>query len=148
MRSRRLFGAGKGTLLVGGAVAGLAALAMTFGTAGSALAQGGAPGPGWIQTPEGAWVPPDHPLAAQAPPADPGHCRLHTLRGSYVFAATGYDIVGGVAQPKAIVEAIDFHGDGTLSVPAVTVSVNGAKGPRGPRHIPEQSDGVPPCNAS
>lgn len=48
-----------------------------------------------------------------------------TLHGSYVFAATGYNIVAGVAQPKAIVEAINFNGDGTLSVPAATVSLNG-----------------------
>ncbi len=52
-------------------------------------------------------------------------CSLHTLRGSYIFTATGYTIVAGVAQPKAIVEAIDFHGDGTLLVPAATVSLNG-----------------------
>ena len=53
-------------------------------------------------------------------------CSLNTLRGSYIFAATGYTIVAGVAQPKAIVEAIHFHGDGTLLVPAATVSLNGA----------------------
>ena len=55
-----------------------------------------------------------------------GHdCSLRTLRGSYVFAARGFNIVAGVAQPKAIVEMIDFNGDGTLSVPAATRSVNG-----------------------
>lgn len=53
-------------------------------------------------------------------------CTLKTLRGSYVFAARGFTIVAGVAQPKAIVEAIDFNGDGTLSVPGATRSVNGA----------------------
>src|SRR4029453_13442038 len=52
-------------------------------------------------------------------------CNLKTLRGSYVFAANGYNIVSGVAQPKTIVEVIDFNGDGTLSVPAATRSVNG-----------------------
>ncbi len=52
-------------------------------------------------------------------------CRLKTLRGSYLFAASGFNIVGGVAQPKAIHEVIDFNGDGTLTVPAVTLSVNG-----------------------
>lgn len=56
--------------------------------------------------------------------ADNG-CSLKTLRGSYVFAATGHNIVAGVAQPKSIVEIIDFNGDGTLSVPAATVSLNG-----------------------
>ena len=33
--------------------------------------------------------------------------------------------VDGVAQPKAIVEAIDFNGDGTLISPFATVSLNG-----------------------
>jgi len=52
-------------------------------------------------------------------------CTLKTMRGSYVFAANGYNIVAGVAQPKTIVEVIDFNGDGTLSVPAATRSLNG-----------------------
>src|SRR3954470_23227651 len=52
-------------------------------------------------------------------------CNLKSLRGSYVFAANGYNIVSGAAQPKTIVEVIDFKGDGTLSVPAATRSVNG-----------------------
>ena len=50
---------------------------------------------------------------------------VQTLRGSYLFATHGFNIVGGVAQPKAIVEGIDFNGDGTLSVPFSTVSING-----------------------
>jgi hypothetical protein len=53
-------------------------------------------------------------------------CTLRTLRGSYLFAASGFNIVGGVAQPKAIQESIQFNGDGTLTVPAVTLSVNGS----------------------
>ena len=56
---------------------------------------------------------------------DRGDCTLKTLRGIYVFAATGHNIVAGVPQPKAIVEAIEFNGDGTLSVPGATRSVNG-----------------------
>jgi len=52
-------------------------------------------------------------------------CGLETLHGSYVFTAHGFNIVNGVAQPKAIVEGIDFNGDGTLSVPFATVSING-----------------------
>ena len=64
-------------------------------------------------------------------------CTLKTLRGSYVFAAKGYNIfnigAAGVAQPKAIIEVINFNGDGTLSVPAATRSVNGviARSPAG-----------------
>jgi hypothetical protein len=53
-------------------------------------------------------------------------CTVRTLRGSYVFSATGFNIVGGIPQPKAIVEVIAFHGDGTLDVSAATVSLNGA----------------------
>jgi hypothetical protein len=52
-------------------------------------------------------------------------CTVRTLRGSYVFSATGFNIVGGVQQPKAIVEVIAFNGDGTLDVAAATVSLNG-----------------------
>src|SRR6185436_7773814 len=49
-------------------------------------------------------------------------CSARELHGTYVFAARGFTIVAGVAQPKAIVEVIDFNGDGTLSVPAATRS--------------------------
>lgn len=52
-------------------------------------------------------------------------CGVDTLRGSYIFATHGWNIVGGVAQPKAIVEGIDFNGDGTLVSPFATVSNNG-----------------------
>jgi hypothetical protein len=105
---------------------------MAVGTPGPALAQGGAPGPGWSQVPGGGWVPPGHPSANAVPPPSARPCGLHTLRGSYVFAASGYNIVSGVALPKAIVEAIEFHGDGTLSFPAVTVSINGNINQGGP----------------
>src|SRR5258706_15096494 len=60
-------------------------------------------------------------------------CTLNSLSGTYVFTASGYSLVAGVAQPKAIVEVIDFKGDGTLAVPAATRSVNGviARSPAG-----------------
>jgi hypothetical protein len=61
---------------------------------------------------------------AQAALAQP-NCNVHMLRGSYLFATHGWNIVGGVAQPKAIVEGIDFNGDGTLVSPFATVSING-----------------------
>ena len=57
-----------------------------------------------------------------------GECTLATLRGSYIFAASGHNIVASVAQPKAIVEPIDFKGDGTITVPAATRSLNGVIG--------------------
>ena len=52
-------------------------------------------------------------------------CSAQTLRGLYIFATRGFNIVAGVAVPKAIVEGIDFNGDGTLSSPFATVSING-----------------------
>jgi hypothetical protein len=55
----------------------------------------------------------------------PQGCSVQTLRGSYLFATHGWNIVGGVAVPKAIVEGIDFNGDGTLVSPFATVSING-----------------------
>ena len=82
--------------LFGCALVSLVALAMTFGTVGTARAQ------------------------------EKGNtCGVRTLRGLYLFATHGYNIVGGVAQPKAIVEGIHFNGDGTLSSPFATVSING-----------------------
>ena len=62
---------------------------------------------------------------AQAQRGVAATCGLNTLRGSYVFATHGWNIVGGVAQPKAIVEGINFNGDGTLVSPFATISVNG-----------------------
>ena len=59
-------------------------------------------------------------------------CRVEKLSGLYVFAATGYNIPSTGPQPKAIVEMIRFNGDGTLTVPAATRSINGviARSPR------------------
>lgn len=82
--------------LVTSALVSLVAVAMTFGTFGTARADDGG------QT-----------------------CGVHTLHGLYLFATNGFNIVGGVAQPKAIVEGIDFNGDGTLSSPFATVSIDG-----------------------
>ena len=52
-------------------------------------------------------------------------CSEATLQGLYVFSASGFSIVAGVAQPRALVEFIRFNGDGSLSNPAVTLSING-----------------------
>jgi hypothetical protein len=57
--------------------------------------------------------------------AQSGVCGPQTLRGLYIFSASGYNIVGGVPQPKALVEFLDFDGDGTLTVPTGTLSTNG-----------------------
>jgi hypothetical protein len=65
-------------------------------------------------------------ISSAAHPNDDGAvCREQKLNGLYVFSATGYTIVNGVTQPKAIVELIRFNGDGSLSVPGATRSTNG-----------------------
>jgi len=52
-------------------------------------------------------------------------CSLSALHGLYVFSATGFVTPSGVAAvPKAIVELIRFNGDGTVTTPAVTLTVD------------------------
>jgi hypothetical protein len=52
-------------------------------------------------------------------------CGVQTLRGLYVFNAHGWNIVGGVALPKALMEGLTFNGDGTVVTPFATASING-----------------------
>lgn len=51
-------------------------------------------------------------------------CSPRTLRGTYVFHATGYRAQPGstTMNPKAILEVIEFAGDGTLNVVISTVA--------------------------
>src|SRR5262245_16638539 len=66
-------------------------------------------------------------LASTTALADGRHeCSLKTLRGEYRFHADGYTIVNGVAQPKAIIETLVFDGEGNVTTPAVSVSLNGS----------------------
>jgi hypothetical protein len=67
----------------------------------------------------------DHGLSGAFIAHEARACRLEMLKGSYLFAASGFNVVGGAAQPKAIHEVLEFNGDGTLTVPSVTLSVNG-----------------------
>ena len=66
-------------------------------------------------------------------------CGVNTLRGLYVFSATGFIIPAAPAsaQPKAIVEFIRFNGDGTIDGRAATRSLNGVIG-----QFPDQSGGT------
>ena len=93
----------------------LAAIAVTIATPAVGNAQATRPG---LPTTNA-------PVLSERSNPDDDVCGVETLRGTYAFGATGFNIVAGVAQPKAIVEVIEFHGDGTLSVPHATVSVNG-----------------------
>ena len=57
-------------------------------------------------------------------------CDARTLRGLYLFSASGFNISAtGASIPKVIAEFIRFNGDGTLSVPGGTVIVGGVKLP-------------------
>lgn len=67
----------------------------------------------------------DSDMRAALQPQEGSGCTVETLRGSYLFAASGFNIVGGVAQPKAIQNALEFNGDGTVTVPAQSLSLNG-----------------------
>jgi hypothetical protein len=48
-------------------------------------------------------------------------CSLATLNGVYVFDATGFNIINGVAVPKTVVNFLTFKGDGSLTSIATAV---------------------------
>jgi hypothetical protein len=64
---------------------------------------------------------------------DSEECSAQTVRGVYLFHASGYNIVNGAALPKAIIEKLVFDGEGNVSTPAVSLSINGTiiQPPRG-----------------
>jgi hypothetical protein len=62
-------------------------------------------------------------LADQAKKTD--ECTAETIRGVYMFHASGYNIVSGVPLPKAIIEKVVFDGLGNVTTPAVSLSLNG-----------------------
>lgn len=64
-------------------------------------------------------------MAGDGNHGDSRECSVKTLRGEYRFHASGFNIVNGVALPKAIIETLVFDGEGNLSTPAVSVSING-----------------------
>jgi hypothetical protein len=53
-------------------------------------------------------------------------CQLGLLDGLYVFTASGFNIPSGAPPvPKAIIEVLRFHGDGTVETLTVALNVNG-----------------------
>jgi hypothetical protein len=63
-------------------------------------------------------------LAAAEPT---NRCTNEILKGQYVFTASGFtrppnSVPGTPWVPKAIIEVLQFNGDGTLSTPALTVA--------------------------
>ena len=64
---------------------------------------------------------------------DSRHCDPGLLDGLYVFTASGFATPPGApAAPRAIIEVLRFHGDGTVTTPYVTISLNGTVPPAGP----------------
>ena len=64
-------------------------------------------------------------LAAATGPTK--QCQVGILKGQYVFAASGFtrppgSLPGTPWVPKAIVEVLQFNGDGTLSTPVLAVA--------------------------
>ena len=52
-------------------------------------------------------------------------CSVGTLRGSYVWTWDGYAPIGGNLVPKAIMQGIQFNGDGTTINTFGTVNIGG-----------------------
>lgn len=65
------------------------------------------------------------PTVASASDDDVVTCNARTLRGVYMFTASGFNIVNGVALPKAIIETLVFDGRGGVLTPEVSISFNG-----------------------
>jgi len=58
--------------------------------------------------------------------ANPQVCSVGTLRGSlYLWTFDGYQNFGGNPVPKAIMQGIQFNGNGTFTVPFGTVNIGG-----------------------
>jgi hypothetical protein len=55
---------------------------------------------------------------------DNDQCEDHTLKGQYLFSASGYTraLPDPTWVPKAILELLDINGDGTLTTPSVTIA--------------------------
>jgi hypothetical protein len=65
------------------------------------------------------------PTVAAASNDDVVTCSSKTLRGVYQFSASGFNVVNGVALPKAIIETLVFDGTGNVLTPAISLSFNG-----------------------
>jgi hypothetical protein len=65
------------------------------------------------------------PTVATANEFQAAACSAKVLRGAYQFTASGFNIVNGVALPKAIIETLVFDGLGNVTTPQISLSVNG-----------------------
>src|SRR5262249_36257074 len=57
--------------------------------------------------------------------ADARGCSVDMLRGLYVWSFDGYQNFSGNFVPKAIMQGLQFNGDGTTSNPFGTVTIGG-----------------------
>jgi len=65
------------------------------------------------------------PATARAAANDRCHDGVHILRGLYLWTLEGYQNFGGNPVPKALIQGIQFNGNGTLTVPFGTVNIGG-----------------------
>jgi hypothetical protein len=57
--------------------------------------------------------------------ADGQVCSVGMLRGSYIWTFDGYTRIGGNLLPKAVMQGLQFNGDGTTFNPFGTVNIGG-----------------------
>jgi hypothetical protein len=57
--------------------------------------------------------------------ADPPGCSADRLRGLYIWTFDGYTRLGGNLLPKAVMQGLQFNGDGTTFNPFGTVNIGG-----------------------
>jgi hypothetical protein len=57
--------------------------------------------------------------------ADGQACSVHMLRGLYLWTFDGYQNVGGNLVPKAVMQGLQFNGDGTTFNTFGTVNIGG-----------------------
>src|SRR5947199_10274414 len=71
-----------------------------------------------------AVIAPGTPATARAA-ADGQVCSVHMLRGLYLWTFDGFQNFGGNFAPKAIMQGLQFNGDGTTFNPFGTVNIGG-----------------------
>lgn len=64
-------------------------------------------------------------IASAGDDLDTVACSARTLRGVFLFRASGHNIVNGAALPKALIETLVFDGRGNVSTPEISLSANG-----------------------
>jgi hypothetical protein len=62
---------------------------------------------------------------AQPTAADTGDCSVGMLKGLYLWTFDGYTHLNGNLLPKAVMQGLQFNGDGTTYNPFGTVNIGG-----------------------